>query len=145
MANPANASFTSIAWDDVRRTCTITAKATGAAKMRIAAGYARNSFTVADQTTSGDTGTLTLKDLNHGPGVYLYLYAVPLDNDGNKFAEQEILTTRPIPNPILGIKTYPCGTGQPQEYIVDIIEHKANNTCTPRWQNGDRVVKKNPC
>lgn len=145
MANPANASFTSIVWDDLRRTCTITAKATGAAQMRIAAGYAPNSFTIADQTTAGDTGTLVIKDLNHGPGKYLYLYAVPLAADNSKFSEQEILRTEPIPNPILGVKTPACGSGKAQEYIVDIIEHKANNTCTPRWQTGDRVASITNC
>lgn len=148
MAAPANASFTSIAWDDVRRTCTIKAKAAGAAKMRIAASYTRNSYGgggIADQTTNGDTATLTIKDLAHGPGKFLYLYAVPLAADGTKFAQQEILRTEPIPNPILGIKIPACGSSNSKEYIVDIIEHKTNNTCTPRWQTGTRVIKKNSC
>lgn len=141
----ADAAFISFVWDDVRRTCTITATAPGAKQTRISAGYASNNYNVSTKLTAGETGTLVVKDLNHGTGQVLYLEAMPEAVDNHQYKDEVAKISIPIPNPILGIKTYPCGTGQPQEYIVDIIEHKTNNTCTPRWQNGDRVVKKNPC
>lgn len=141
----ADAAFISFDWDDVRRTCVITATAPGAKQTRLSAGYSPNNYNVSTKLTPGEVGTITVKDLDHGSGQILYLEATPESIDNHQYKDEVAKISIPIPNPILGVKSYPCGSGRDSEYIVDIIEHKKNNTCTPRWQNGDRVVKKNPC
>lgn len=141
----ADTAFISFDWDELRRTCVITATAPGAKQTRLSAGYSPNNYNVSTKLTAGETGTITVKDLNHGGGQILYLEAMPEAADSHQYKDEVAKISIPIPNPILGIKTYPCGSGRDSEYIVDIIEHKKNNTCSPRWQNGDRVVKKNPC
>lgn len=137
-----------VSWDDARRSCTITATATGAPNMRVEAGYSRNNYTIGSKLAVGTSCALTVSDLNHGTGQLLYIHAIPENADGTQYAAQEIFRTIPIPNPILGVLRPSCeeqAAGAKQLYIVDIVEHKTNNTCTPRWQNGDRIVKKNPC
>lgn len=144
----AGAAFIGFVWDDVRRQCVITATAPGAAKTRISAGYAPNNYNVSTSLVNGTTGTLTVKDLNHGGGQALYLEAMPESSDGHQYIDEVAKISIPIPNPILGVLRPSCeeqAAGAKQLYIVDIVEHKTNNSCTPRWQNGDRIVKKNPC
>lgn len=145
----ANAAFLGFDWDDVRRTCTIRAEAPGAANCRIQAGYSSNVYNVGNKLTSGQIGTLVVKDLNHGSGQILYLQAVPEASDGHQYTNEIAKISIPIPNPILGVHTPSCEkieAGAEKEYIVDIIEKKkGSSTCTQRWQNGDRVVKKDEC
>lgn len=142
----ANAAFLGFDWDDVRRTCTIRAEAPGAANCRIQAGYSSNVYDVGNKLTSGQIGTLVVKDLNHGSGQILYLQAVPEASDGHQYTNEIAKISIPIPNPILGVHTPSCEkieAGAEREYIVDIIEKKkGSSACTQRWQNGDRVVKK---
>ena len=144
----ANAAFLGFDWDELRRECTIRAEAPGAANCRIQAGYAPNNYTVGNKLTSGQVGTLVVKDLNHGSGQILYLQATPESSDGYQYLNEIAKISVPIPNPILGLVTPSCEDierGVEKRYIVDFVEHKKNNTCTPRWQNGDRIVKKDEC
>lgn len=144
----ANAAFLGFDWDDVRRTCTIRAEAPGAANCRIQAGYGANNYNIGNKLTTGEIGTLDVKDLNHGSGQILYLQATPEASNGYQFTHEIAKISIPIPNPILGVLTPSCeeiDNGAEQRYIVDIVEHKTNNTCTTRWQNGDRVIKKDAC
>lgn len=141
----ADAAFINIVWDDVRRQCTITATAPGAKQTRVSAGYSPNNYNIATKVTAGETGTVVVKDLNHGSGQVLYLEAMPEAIDSHKYKDQVAKLSIPIPNPILGIRVPRCGSGQDKEYIVDIVEKKKNCSVTPRWQNGDRVVKKTKC
>lgn len=144
----ANAAFLGFDWDELRRECTIRAEAPGAANCRIQAGYAPNSYTIGNKLTSGQVGTLVVKDLNHGSGQILYLQATPESSDGHQYLNEIAKISVPIPNPILGLVTPSCEDierGVEKRYIVDFVEHKKNNTCTPRWQNGDRIVKKGAC
>lgn len=134
----AAAAFLGFDWDDVRRVCTIRAEAPGAANCRIQAGYAANTYDIGNQLTPGEVGTLVVSELNHGSGQVMYLQAVPEATNGHQFINEIAKISVPIPNPILGVRT---GTDKKQ-YIVDIIEHKAGGTVTPKWKNGDRIVKK---
>lgn len=144
----ANAAFLGFDWDELRRTCTIRAEAPGAANCRIQAGYQPNVYDIGNKLTTGEVGELVVKDLNHGTGQILYLQATPESSSGYQYLDEVAKISIPIPNPIIGLVTPSCedeANGAEQKYIVDIVEHKTNNTCTPRWQNGDRVVKKDPC
>lgn len=145
----ANAAFLGFDWDELRRTCTIRAEAPGAANCRIQAGYAPNSYTIGNKLTSGQVGTLVVKDLNHGSGQILYLQATPESSDGHQYLNEIAKISVPIPNPILGLVTPSCEDierGVEKRYIVDFIEKKkGTTTCTPRWRNGDRVVYRIPC
>lgn len=134
----AAAAFLGFDWDDVRRTCTIRAEAPGAANCRIQAGYSANVYDIGNKLTPGEIGTLVVKDLNHGTGQVMYLQAVPEATNGHQFVNEIAKISVPIPNPILGIRT----AADKKQYIVDIIEHKSGGTVTPKWQNGDRIVKK---
>lgn len=144
----ANAAFLGFDWDELRRTCTIRAEAPGAANCRIQAGYAANNYNIGNKLTSGEIGELVVKDLNHGTGQIMYLQATPESSDGHQYVDEIAKISVPIPNPILGLVTPSCedeANGAEQKYIVDIVEHKSWDTCTPRWKNGDRVVWKIPC
>lgn len=142
----ANAAFLGFDWDELRRECTIRAEAPGAANCRIQAGYAPNVYDIGDKLTTGQVGTLVVKDLNHGSGQILYLQAVPEASNGHQYENEIAKISIPIPNPILGVHTPSCEkieAGAEREYIVDIIEKKkGSSACTQRWQNGDRVVVK---
>lgn len=142
----ANAAFLGFDWDELRRTCTIRAEAPGAANCRIEAGYQANNFDIGNKLTAGEIGELVVKDLNHGSGQILYLQATPESSNGHKYVDEIAKISIPIPNPILGVYTPKCGSPGKQQYIVDIIEKK-KDTCvvTPKWQNGDRVVKIGAC
>ena len=145
----ANAAFLGFDWDELRRECTIRAEAPGAANCRIQAGYAPNVYDIGDKLTTGQVGTLVVKDLNHGSGQILYLQAVPEASNGHQYENEIAKISIPIPNPILGVHTPSCEkieAGAEKEYIVDIIEKKkGSSTCTQRWQNGGKVVVKNKC
>lgn len=140
----SQAVFDSIVWDETRRKCSITATASSSSGVVISAGYSPNNYTIASLNSPNESGTLVLSDLNHGSGQILYLKAVPQSYNGHTYEQQAAYTSIPIPNPILGVAQPKCGDGDPQ-YIIDIVEHKTDGTCTPRWQNGDRLVKKKKC
>lgn len=145
----AGAAFLGFNWDELRRQCTILGTAPGAKQTRISAGYAPNDYNVGTKVTPGEFGDLVVRDLNHGNGEILYLEAMPEATDNHQYLDEVAKISIPIPNPILGVLTPLCeqieGGGE-KKYIVDIIEKKkGSNTCTPRWQNGDRVVKKSEC
>lgn len=141
---PAPAQLTSYDWDEVRRSITIKAKSTSANSVAISAGYAPNDYTLGTTVDSGDTATYTLKDLNHGTGQVLYISATPQAYDGYAYEAQSAKISIPIPNPIIGVYTPACDKGDPQ-YIVDIVEKKADCSVTKKWQNGDRVYRRKPC
>lgn len=141
----ANAAFLGFDWDELRRTCVIRAEAPGAANCRIQAGYSANNYNIGDKLTTGQVGTLTVKDLNHGSGQIMYLQAVPEASNGHQFTNEIAKISVPIPNPILGVRVPSCGSGLDKEYVVDIVEQKKNCSVTKQWQNGDRVVKKSKC
>lgn len=141
----ANAAFLGFEWDELRRTCTIRAEAPGAANCRIEAGYSANNYNIGNKLTTGEVGTLVVRDLQHGNGETMYLQAVPEASNGYQFKNEIAKISVPIPNPILGIRTPACESGEEKEYIVDIVEKKANCSVTTRWQVGDRVVTKSEC
>lgn len=143
------ASFLSFEWDEFRRQCTIKATVPGAKRTRVSAGYAPNDYNIGTKVTSGESGTLVVKDLAHGNGEVLYLEARSETTDAYQHIDEVAKISIPIPNPILGVLIPSCGqivAGEEKKYIVDIIEKKKGlSTCTPRWQVGDRVVMKAPC
>lgn len=141
----ANAAFLGFDWDELRRTVVIRAEAPGAANCRIQAGDKPNNYNLGNKLTTGEIGTITLKDLPHGDGQTLYLQAVPEASDGYQYTNEIAKVTVPVPNPILGVLTPSCDSPEEQRYIVDIVEKKADCTVTPKWQVGDRVVEKEPC
>lgn len=141
----ANAAFLGFDWDELRRTVTVRAEAPGAANCRIQAGDAPNKYNLGNQLTSGEVGTIVLKDLPHGDGQALYLQAVPEASNGYQYINEIAKVTVPVPNPILGVLTPPCGSPEEQRYIVDIVEKKADCSVTPKWQVGDRVKIRTSC
>lgn len=145
VAPVANAAFLGFDWDELRRTVTVRAEAPGAANCRIQAGDAPNKYNLGNQLTSGEVGTIVLKDLPHGDGQALYLQAVPEASNGYQYINEIAKVTVPVPNPILGVLTPPCGSPEEQRYIVDIVEKKADCSVTPKWQVGDRVWVKDKC
>lgn len=145
----AGAAFLGFDWDELRRTCTVRATAPGARQTRVSGGYAPNVYSIGSKVTPGEFGDLVVKDLDHGAGEILYLEAMPEATDNHQYIDEVAKISIPIPNPILGVLTPSCeqiAAGEEKKYIVDIIEKKKNSsTCTPRWQNGDRVVVKEKC
>lgn len=141
---PSPAEFVSYDWDDVRRELTIVAKSENASTMSISAGYSPSAMNAWSNAMVGDTVKLTVKDPNHGTGQIIYVDATPLAYDGHSYTAQSAKISIPVPNPILGLYIPPCGQGDPQ-YIVDIVEKKADCSITPKWQNGDRVYRKRGC
>lgn len=145
----AGAAFLGFDWDELRRTCTVRATAPGARQTRVSGGYAPNVYNIGTKLTEGEFGDLVVKDLDHGAGEILYLEAMPEAKDNHQYLDEVAKISIPIPNPILGVHTPSCeqiAAGKEKEYIVDIIEKKKGvGACTPRWQNGDRVVKKDEC
>lgn len=127
-----------IAWNDVRRECTITGTVPGARFCHVYAGYKANEYEIGDKLTPANTGTLVVKDLDHGTGQILYIQVVPESQDGYEYVNETVKLSVHIPNPILGIAT----AIDKKRYIVDVVEHKKGGTVTPKWQNGDRIVKK---
>lgn len=140
----AGAAFLGFVWDELRRTCTVSATAPGARQTRVSGGYGPNNYNIGTKLTEGEFGDLVVKDLQHGAGQILYLEAMPESKDNHQYIDEVAKISIPIPNPILGVKKYPCEAEKEDEYIVDIIEKK-NGTCTPRWQVGDRVVQVDKC
>lgn len=134
-------------WNDTRDTLTITAKANSdyAEYMQIKVGYDDDSTpltlwqgsTGSTPVTSGWSQSATIPYPDHGAGQFIYVKLRSRYKD-NTWEEGDVFAI-PVPNPILGIATY---TGQNKKYIVDVVEHKSDNTVTPLWQNGQRIVKK---
>lgn len=145
----AGAAFLGFDWDELRRTCTVRATAPGARQTRVSGGYAPNVYSIGSKVTPGEFGDLVVKDLDHGAGEILYLEAMPEATDNHQYLDEVAKISIPIPNPILGVLTPSCEQiegGEEKKYIVDIIEKKkGSTTCTPRWQNGDRVVVVGEC
>ena len=129
---------TPVTWNDVRRAVTVSGKGEGAVSLRMTAGYTYNGHEISDKNTNGTTATVTVNDPNHGTGQVLYFSLIPRANDGHEYTENAAYLSIEVPNPILGVAT----DSAQKRYIVDIVEHKADGTITPKWQNGDRIVKK---
>lgn len=133
-------------WNDDRTALVVTATANSdyADYVQIKWGYDDTVSSILWQGSTGDTPvtsgwshTESILYPNHGSGQFIYLqvrsrYKNNTWEDGDVFAV-------PVANPIIGIATY---TNSNKKYIVDIVEHKADNTITPLWQNGQRIVKK---
>lgn len=144
----AGAAFLGFEWDELRRQCTIKGTAPGAKQTRISAGYSPNNYNIGTKLTPGEFGDLVVKDLNHGSGQIAYLECMPESTDNHQYIDEVAKISIPIPNPIIGVWTPPCeddAKGVKQRYIVDIVEKKENCTVTPKWKNGDRVVKIAEC
>lgn len=133
-------------WNDDRTALVVTIKANSdyATYMQAKWGY---DDTVSSTLWRGATGstpvtsqwsqTVSIPYPDHGSGQFIYLkvrsrYMNNTWEDGDVFAV-------PVANPILGVAIYPNST---KKYIVDIVEHKSDDTVTPLWQNGQRIVKK---
>ena len=124
-------------WDDVRRRLVITAEAgtSRATATDILWGYTDQNMSVL-ASAQGGTVTGTIADPNHGTTRFLYIQARAKYVDNTYKLGQIILVQ--IPNPILGV----LKENNLKYWVVDIIEHKSDNTITPAWQNGTRVVVK---
>lgn len=139
------ATFSNYTWNDTRTSVTITATAPGAKYLRITAGTTPNGDDLGNTLTVGANGTLTLSDLAHGNGETVYLSAIPESADGHSYGESATYSMFEVKNPILGVYKPKCDDGD-TVYIVDIIEKKENaESCTDRWQVGNRVVVVDPC
>lgn len=133
-------------WNDDRTALIVTATANSdyADYVQVKWGYDDTVSSILWQgntgntpVTSGWSHTESILYPNHGAGQFIYLqvrsrYRNNTWEDGDVFAV-------PVANPIIGVATY---TNSNKKYIVDIVEHKADNTITPLWQNGQRIVKK---
>lgn len=143
------AAFLGFEWDELRRQCTVKATAPGARQTRVSGGYEPNNYNIGSKVTLGEFGDLVVKDLNHGNGEILYLEAMPEAQDNHQYIDEVAKISIPIPNPIIGVLAPSCekiAAGEEKKYIVDIVEKKkGSTTCTPRWQNGDRVVVADEC
>lgn len=134
-------------WNDTRDILTITAKANSdyANYMQIKVGY--DDDTTPITLWEGSTGSLpvtndwshsaTISYPDHGAGQFIYIKLRSRYNN-NTWEEGDVFAV-PVPNPILGVARYSASNAK---YIVDIVEHKSDNTITPLWQNGQRIVKK---
>lgn len=131
----ANAAFIGYQWDELRHICVITATAEGAANTRIYAGYTANGTDIGNKLTPGTTGTITVTNPNHGTGQIIYLKAIPEATNGHQYTDKQANLAIAIPNPIIGILNPKTGNPNKKQYIVDIVEKKANGTITPKWQN----------
>ena len=131
----ANAAFIGYVWDDLRHQVVITATAEGAANTRLYAGYTANGTDIGNQLTPGTTGTITVTNPNHGTGQIIYLKAVPEATNGHQYTEKQANLAIAVPNPIIGLLNPKTGNPNKKQYIVDIVEKKANGTITPKWQN----------
>ena len=149
------ATIGDITWDDVRRVFTITGTAPNVTRAAIRVGYApalwgpdetANEQVVGTQEVqNGVAPSYTGQDLAHGNNQKLYAVVTPLDPDGNPYYQGQAMKNFEIPNPILGVKIPKCGSDDVVEFIVDIIERKADGTATAAWQSGDRLVEIQPC
>lgn len=133
-------------WNDTRTILTIKAKPGSdyTSYMDVKWGYTDTPTTalwsgnVPTGSASSDwKATATISYPDHGAGQFIYVKARSRYQD-NTWEDGDVYAI-PVANPILGVATY---TDQNKKYIVDIVEHKSDNTITPLWQNGQRIVKK---
>lgn len=133
-------------WNDTRTILTVKAKPGSdyTNYMDVKWGYTDTPATalwsgnVPTGSASSDWhATATISYPDHGAGQFIYVKARSRYQD-NTWEDGDVYAI-PVPNPVLGVATY---TDQNKKYIVDIVEHKSDNTVTPLWQNGQRVVKK---
>lgn len=101
-------------------------------------GQVRTDTVPMGTSPEGTTvGLSYLIDLPHGSGQEVRMVARAYYSDGK--TEESPTYIFPIPNPILGVAAF---TDKDKKYIVDIVEHKDNDTVTPLWGVGTRIVKK---
>lgn len=133
-------------WNDTRTILTVKAKPGSdyTNYMDVKWGYTDTPTTAlwsgnvpAGSATSDWQATATIPYPDHGAGQFIYVKARSRYRD-NTWEDGDLYAI-PVPNPILGVATY---TNQNKKYIVDVVEHKSDNTVTPLWQNGPRIVKK---
>lgn len=133
-------------WNDNRTILTVKAKPGSdyTNYMDVKWGYTDTPTTalwsgnVPEGSASSDwRATATISYPNHGAGQFIYVKARSRYQD-NTWEDGDVYAI-PVANPILGVATY---TDQNKKYIVDVVEHKSDNTVTPLWQNGPRIVKK---
>lgn len=133
-------------WNDTRTILTVKAKPGSdyTNYMDVKWGYTDTPTTalwsgdVPSGSASSDwQATATISYPDHGAGQFIYVKARSRYQD-NTWEDGDVYAI-PVANPILGVATY---TDQNKKYIVDIVEHKSDNTITPLWQNGQRIVKK---
>lgn len=127
----ASAAFLGYEWDELRHICKVTATAPGSANTRLRVGYKPNSYDLGNTLTQGNVGTITITNPDHGTGQILYLEAIPEATNGFQFTSHAAKLAIAIPNPILGV----TDAGSKKQYVVDIIEHKTDDSVTPKWQN----------
>lgn len=134
--SPVEAPQLSYNWDTSHRCVTVTAESPNVTNFDMKLGYIRDD----DSLGSSNSGnSLQVCDLDHGAGQILYASATPLITDVDT-SNSTGYATIPILNPILGV-TNDCTD---KKNIVDIVECKGGEL-TPRWQNGQRVLKKSQC
>lgn len=133
-------------WNDDRTALIVTATANSdyADYVQVKWGYDDTVSSILWQGNTGDTPvtsgwshTESILYPNHGAGQFIYLQ-VRSRYQNNTWEDGDVFAV-PVANPIIGVATY---TNSNKKYIVDIVEHKADNTITPLWQNGQRIVKK---
>ena len=134
-------------WNDIRTILTITAKANSdfAEYMQIKVGYDDDTTPVTLwQGSTGDnpvtnnwSHSVTVSHPDHGSGQFIYI-KLRSRYKNNTWVEGDVFAV-PVPNPILGVARYSASSAK---YIVDVVEHKSDNTVTDLWQNGQRIVKK---
>lgn len=127
-------------WNDVRDTITISTSVESAVtRLQILYGYSDVSASTVIADANNATDIVGSIQYPKHDGQAIYAKARLYYPDGT-YDESEMKVI-PVPHPILGVVRYPDGH---QEYIVDIVERKANGTLTPQWQSGERVITAKP-
>lgn len=133
-------------WNDDRTALVVTIKANSdyVSYMQCKWGYDDSVTSTLWQGNTGSTPvtsqwsqTANIPYPDHGSGQFIYLKLRARYQD-NTWEEGDIFAI-PVANPILGVAVYAANN---KKYIVDVVEHKSDNTVTPLWQNGQRIVKK---
>lgn len=133
---PSNVPTIGAQWDDDRRCVVVIPSAPNISNFDITLGYFQGDDSLAN--VSGSQARVC--DLNHGGGQILYASATPKIPNKITYEDKTAFATIPILNPILGVSKSCTDTVN----VVDIVESKSG-ILTPRWQNGDRVVKVDMC
>ena len=134
------------AWNDDRTALIVTIKANSDYVSYMQAKWDYND-SVTSTLWQGSTGStpvtsewsqsVNIPYPDHGSGQFIYLKLRARYQD-NTWEEGDIFAV-PVANPILGVAIYAANN---KKYIVDVVEHKSDDTVTPLWQNGQRIVKK---
>ena len=135
-----NTTFTiPVTWDEQRHIVTVTARCPGCASVRVRAGYQPGDYDIGEKVTTDTAGSLTVSNPRHGNGEVLYFTAIPRSTDGHEYPESAAFLAIEVPNPILGVLSETEGN----QNIVDIVEHKKDDTITQKWQTTwPRTVEK---